>query len=182
MDINKKIAENTGLVYQQLHRFRLVDDPDAESFAYEALYKAVLTYDEKSGNAFSTYAVCIISNALRMHLRSLNKKRQLTVVSYDAPITEDDENCNMLVFLTDNTSAEDYILREELQIEVEKAIQDVLNSLPDTHRAIVQMWYDSDCTAKQQSIASAMKVTQPVVSRALSAFKHKLKIRLEEYL
>ena len=87
MEVNDKIAANTGLIYKQLTAFNLLYDQDAESFAHEALWRAVKTFDESAGVAFSTYAVCCINNELRKHLRTLNRKRQLDVVSYDAPLS-----------------------------------------------------------------------------------------------
>lgn len=182
MDINKKIADNTGLIYQQLHRFTLINDPDAESLAYEALYKAVMTYDEASGNSFSTYAVCIIANALRMHLRHLNRKRQLTVISYDEPLSDDEEAKSMLDLLAGNDTAESYVLMKELRGVIDSSIKEVLDSLNDTHRKIIIAWYESDCLMPQREMAKAFGVSQPVVSRAISAFKYRLKMKMEEYL
>ena len=51
------IERNIGLVYAQLNRFNLRQDPDAESIAFEALLKASENFDESTGNKFSTLAV-----------------------------------------------------------------------------------------------------------------------------
>lgn len=182
MDINKKIAENTGLIYQQLRRFKLSNDQDAESFAYEALYRAILTYDESTGNNFSTYAVCVIANELRKHLRVLNKKRQLTVVSYDEPLSNKENSSSVLDTLPSSETAEDYVLRLELQGVASAAIHEILETLTDTQRNIITMWYESDCMVQQREIAEALNVSQPTVSKAISAFKYKLKLRMEEYM
>ena len=47
--IDSLIEQNKGLVYKQLHRFNLIDDHDAESLAFEALSKAISTYNSNAG-------------------------------------------------------------------------------------------------------------------------------------
>lgn len=182
MDINDQIAANLGLVYQQLSRFKLATDPDAESYAYEALYKAILTYDKSAGNAFSTYAVCVISNALRKHLRTLHKKRQLYVMSYDTPLTDECDTFTIVDTLMHAEDTESTVLFKELSAEVEKAFNKVYSGLSDLHKKIIAIWYDADCKISQREIADAMHVSQPAVSRAISLFKHKLKMELEDYV
>lgn len=182
MDINDQIAENLGLVYQQLRRFKLLDDPDAESFAYEALYKAVLTYDESTGYAFSTYAVCIIANALRKHLRTLNKKRQLHVISYEEPLDRHTDEGHLVDVLVHAEDTESQIMRNELHEVSMEAFDEILETLSDRHRLIITKWYESEFKLTQTEIAKALGISQATVSKALSAFKHKLKVRLEEYL
>lgn len=181
MDINDQIAANLGLVYQQLFRFNLTDDQDAESYAYEALYRAILTYDKASGNAFSTYAVCVIANELRKHLRTLNKKRQLEVISYDVPVS-DDNSATLVDTLKQAEDTEATVLFKELSGVVAESFNKVYRSLSETHRSIIYMWYESDYKLTQREIASALKLSQPTVSKALSHFKYKLKIELEEYM
>ena len=127
MDINDQIAANLGLVYQQLNRFNLREDPDAESFAYEALYKSILTYDKSTGNAFSTYAVCVIANTLRKHLRTLNKKRQLDVISYDISDGYDDSDGTFLDSIKHAEDTETTVMFHEFSEEVEAAFNRVHN-------------------------------------------------------
>lgn len=182
MDINDKIAENVGLVYQQLARFKLSDDQDAESFAYEALYKAVLTYDSNTGNAFSTYAVCVIANTLRKHIRSKNRKRQLSIISYDETIPGDDTNRSILDTIVFANDAEAEVLFNELTGTVRNAWLAVYKSLPESNRKVVSVWYASGCKMTQREIADKVHVSQANVSRVLSIFKHKLKVELEEYM
>ena len=182
MDINEQIAANRGLIYSQLYRFKLADDPDAESYAYEALYKAIQTYDANANTAFSTYAVCVIANELRKHLRHLNRKRQLEVVSYNATIQTGTDTISYLDTLYYDTDAESEVLFKELQGVVRESFLKVYNSLNDTHKAIIKAWYDSEYKLRQKEIAELMQLSQPSVSRALSAFKYKLRLELEEYM
>lgn len=181
MDINDKIAQHTGLVYKQLTAFNLLYDQDAESFAYEALYNAVITYDEKAGTAFSTYAVCCINNALRRHLRTLNKKRQLEVVSYDAPITSDTDSPAMLDVIPQLYTVEDALLCTESCEFIRKAVVEEYEKLSEKHKVVVRLFLTSSMGMNQQTIAKSAGVTQATVSKIISAFRHKVKQRLEEY-
>lgn len=182
MDINDKIAANIGLVYQQLARFKLTNDQDAESFAYEALYRAILTYDDKAGNAFSTYAVCCIANALRKHLRHINRKNQLSVISYDELLPGEDRNARVLDMILCVNDAEAEVLFAEFSDFVRDAWMRVYTNLVDNHRKAIRLWYLSGYRMTQREIADAMHVSQATVSRALSIFKHRLKVELEEYM
>lgn len=185
MDINDKIAANKGLIYQQLARFNLLYDPDAESFAYEALYKAILTYNENAGAVFSTYAVCVIANALRQHIRTLNKKRQLDVISYNEAISESansDDVIDTLLLHDAKTDAEAVVLFKELSSVVQAAFKKVLKTLPPLQQKVVTTWYTSDCRLTQSELAKALGTSQPTVSKALSVFKYRLKLELEEYM
>lgn len=181
MDVNDKIFENTGLIYKQLHTFQLTNDQDAESFAYEALYNAVTTYDCNTGTAFSTYAVCCINNALRKHLRTLSKKRQLEVVSYDTPIASDEDSPTMLEVIPQLYTVEDMLLCMESCNFIRNVVVDEYERLSEKHQVIVRLFLTRKEDMNQQAIAKAAGVTQATVSKIISAFRHKIKQRLEEY-
>lgn len=182
MDINDKIAQNKGLIYKQLSSFQLTYDQDAESIAYEALHTAILTYNSNAGAAFSTYATCVINNALRHHLRTLNKKRQLDVVSYYTPVSPNEANSACLVdVLVHPDDAETILLSKELHATVRKAFSAEVKLLSPAHKKVVKLFYTSD-SMTQQAIASATGFTQATVSKIISAFRHRLKIRLEELM
>ena len=185
MDINDQIAENAGLIYKQLSSFNLLYDQDAESFAYEALYRAILTYNKDAGTAFSTYATCCISNALRKHLRTLNKKRQLETVSYYEAISarsDSDDLIDIIPAVDTTTDAEAVYLFKELQGVVGEAFNKVLRDMPAKHQKVITSWYNSDCQMTQCELAKALQISQPTVSKAISIFKYRLKLELEEYM
>lgn len=182
--INDAIAKHRGLIYTQLKRFKLNTDQDAESAAYEALYKAVLTYDVSSGNKFSTYATCVIANALRMHLRNTNKKRQLTVISYYEPASNiDSDERFMLDTITGQASAEEMFLNAQLATSVDVILEKIYSEMTiELHRRILRLWKDSGFTKKQTEIANELKVSQPTVSKVLNIIRYKLKKELEDYV
>lgn len=179
MDINTKISMNKGLVYKQLHAFQLLYDQDAESYAFEALHKAVLTFNESAGTAFSTYAVCVINNALRKHLRTLSRKRQLDVVSYYTPVAQGDKELLLLDTLMQRESAEDYVVGDERYNSILAVVHEEYELLSNTHRKILRAFY-SNASLNQQDIAKAAGVTQATVSKVISAFRHRIRVRLEE--
>lgn len=181
MDINDQIADNTGLIYKQLATFNLIYDQDAESFAYEALYNAILTYDSKAGVAFSTYAVCCINNALRKHLRSLNKKRQLDIVSYDAPISPNDDAMCLADILEHPESVEQLLLSEESCRRLLRAFKYEYVLLSPKHQEVIRTFYTIGNNATQQHIAKTVGLSQGAVSKIVSAFRHRIKLRMEEY-
>ena len=181
-DINDVIYDNLGLVYTQLNRFKLRNDQDAESFAYEALYNAVISYDEKSGNSFSTYATCVIANSLRTLVRHRKRKRQLNVMSYNEHI-DNEANEEFVDVLVGYESVEDIMLREELHEVLHEALEVVYTNISnETAKRIFVMWYSSNFEMTQQQIAAALNISQPTVSKNLSIIKYKLKQELEDYL
>ncbi len=181
-DINDTIAENLGLVYGQLKRFELLGDQDAESAAYEALYNAIVSYNDASSTKFSTYAICVIANAIRMVLRARRNKKQINTVSYHEPIGDENEETFADV-LSYGDTIDDVLLRNEMREDIYNAIMRVYNNLTtENAKRIFIMWYRSDFTATQRDIAEALNVSQPTVCRNLSIFKYKLKQELEDYL
>jgi RNA polymerase sigma factor (sigma-70 family) len=184
-DLNKVISDNTGLVWQQLHRFKLANEPDAESVAFEALFKAADTYDESSGTAFSTYATCVIANSIRMYLRSVNKKRQLLVVSYNAPAFpgSEDDTTELVDVLVGPYNAEDTVLAKELRGRIAAGLRAAYSELTtDNHRRVFNAWKDSYFKASQSDIARQVGVSQATVNRVVSIVRYKLRQQLEDYL
>lgn len=180
MDINDKIAENTGLVYKQLSRFNMIYDQDAESLAYEALYRAILTFDESAGVALSTYAVCCINNALRRHMRNLSRQQRIEVVSYDAPAYGTDGNLSLADILEHPESVEPMLIAEENSRLLLSAFKAEYDALSPKHQKVIRMFYASDSKALQKDIAKAAGLTQASVSKIIGVFRHRIKLRMEE--
>lgn len=183
-DISKVIADNTGLMWQQLHRFKLANDPDAESFAFEALFKAAETYKADTGTAFSTYATCVIANSIRMYLRSINRKRQLLIISYNAPAFpgSEDETTELVDTLIGPYNAEDMVLAKELRSRIAKGLKEAYAELAtDTQRNAFDLWKESGFTASQSDIARQLGISQPTVNRVVSFVRYKIRQQLEDY-
>lgn len=181
-EIDRLIDKHKGLVYHQLHKFRLINDQEAESIAYEALYNAIKNYDSSKGTAISTVATVYIYNALGSYVRTLNKQRQLTVVSYNNfTCFDDSEGHEYLDTLADKTNLEkDYIDKEMRQITIE-AFEEMYNKLTnEKHKAILRIWRESEFIAPTTDIAKQVNVSQSYVSQIINNFKFSLKKKLED--
>lgn len=179
MDENTLVEQNMGLVYSQLHKFKLINDDDALSYAMEALLIAVRTFDDSKGIKLSTYATVCIYNALSQYTRRRGRKRVLTVISYNEPVNEDAEWIDLLG--TPTTPEDDYIKKEQYA-RLRKAFFKVYNSLPEGNpKRIVTLWYKAGFICKQADIAREVNTTQSNVSKALSAFRYKVKKEMEDY-
>lgn len=177
------IKKNVGLIRAQLHRFRMIDDPEAESIGYEALYKAILSFEEKKGYRFSTYASCCIYNALGSYLRTLNKKRQVTWISYNSvAYTDDNGEHEFEEFLTDNRDASHDLLQEELSEQTRRSYKLTYNELTnEKHKRIISVWKASEFLCTNKEVADQVGVSQPYVNHVINMFKNKMKKRLEDY-
>lgn len=181
-DIDQLIKDNIGLVYKQLHRFHLINDPDAESFAFEALGNAAKDFDETLGNKFSTVATVYIYNALCGYLRQLNAKRQLEVVSYNAimklPNGEEHEYLELLE--SDHNVEGDFMHKERIRHLV-KYYRELLGGITnEKQRKIIIAWTRSGFEGTASSIAKRTGLSQSYVSQTITNFKFELRKLMEE--
>lgn len=174
------ITKHSGLVYAQLHKFKLINDPDAESIAYEALYNAIKNFDASKGNKISTVATVYIYNALGSYVRSLNTKRRIVTISYNNLIdAESDEE--FVDFIPSDTDIEGEHLHRELCSAAIKAFNDSYDKLTnETHKKILAAWKASEFTAQTKDIASEVGVSQSYVSQIINNFKFSLRKKLED--
>lgn len=182
-DINDKIASNVGLIFKQLNKFNLAKDPEAESIGYEALYNAILTYDQSKSVQFSTYASVCIYNALGSYVRTQNKQRQLEVISYNnVAYTEDGTDHEFVDFISASSDVEQDYMKKELHRLVREEFQKQYDMLTnEKHKSIISLWRDSEYEASMVSIAKQVGVSQPYVSQVINSFKFNLRKRLEEH-
>lgn len=182
-DINELIKANKGLVYKQLNYMRLADDVEAESIAYEALWKAIVDYDESTGYKFSTLATVYIYNALGCYLRTLNRKRQIKTISYNAVISigEKGGECELLDTIQSNEDIEgDCIMKEKCRYAILVFDEEYHKLKSEKQKTILRLWKDSDFEASTVHLAELAGVSQSYVSRVLGAFTYKLKQRFKE--
>lgn len=179
-DINDLIIKHKGLVYKQLHKFGLVDDPDAISYAFEALYNAIQSYKTDKNSKFSTYATVCIYNRLGSYVRSLNTQILQNTTSYDAPINE--EGMTMLDVLDSSAGIDDAIMLDCTINDITVCIILCMNELSnELHRKIVGTWVDSGFSMTHTNIADMLGCTQSYVSQVIKVFRYNLKKKLEEY-
>lgn len=176
-DVTKLIELNIGLVYAKLHDFHLARDPDAISIAYEALWRAVTTYKSEKNVKLSTYATVCIFNALGSYIRTLNKQRQLDLVSYNKLV--DENGTEFLDLFSASTSIEEDYIQQERLMAVNELSDDVFNVLSNKHKEIVKRWINSDYSATTIEIAKEVGCSQSYSSQAINIYKGQLKKKLE---
>lgn len=120
----KLIEDNIGLAYLALKKFKL-NSEEYFDVAAIGLCKAANTYDASRGLAFSTYAMVIISNELKIVYRGLTNQKHIpeyAVCSYNTEVMEDSDQ----TFI-------DYNVQSDLSIEnatvLKLIVQQVVDSL-----------------------------------------------------
>lgn len=177
--IEKVIEDNMGLVYMQLHRFQLAYNEDAISYAMEALFKAAKSFEEGKGLQFSTYAMACIYNGIQMYFRDIGKKR------IECVPMEDFTNEHGDVFVPSRSfkvcSAEDECTHQST-CSIYDAVYRVYDNFKGSEKArkAVLLWIESDFTLTTIELAERADYSQPSVSRALNAFRIKLKEELDK--
>lgn len=182
--IEDKIASNLGLVYAQLKRFNLYGNQDAESAAYVALYKAVLNFDTSKTVKFSTYATVCIYNAIGCYVRSQNRVRKLTTISYDAELKNSTgSTTSLLSFISDSNLIEDDYNKKELYKEMYSLIHKYINSMKNNkQKNIVITWINTFGECSITTVAKLCKVSQSYASQVLQIFKSSIKKQLEGFI
>lgn len=76
---NKKVEENTDLIYEVLHSMKVGFDEDCFQQGCLALIRCVELFDESKGYKFSTYAYTSIRGAVLNYLKRDNTIKPITV-------------------------------------------------------------------------------------------------------
>jgi RNA polymerase sigma factor (sigma-70 family) len=178
-NIEELIVLNFGLINKQLFKFYLVNDPDALSYGYEALYNAIMTYDSKKNTEFSTYAMVCIYNRMGSHVRSINTAIIQNTTSYEEPV---DEHGNSLIgMLESNLTADGKMIDACNVSNIYSKFVECYNKLGNPlHKRIIRVWVGSEFTMTHVKIAEASGCTQTYVSQVLKKFKHKLEVSLSD--
>lgn len=176
-DINDIIKQNEGLVYKQLHKFHLIDDPDANSFAFEALYKAIESYNESVGVKLSTYASVCIYNTLGDYIRKLNKKCVVKTVSYN---NLSDIELEYESMLSTQESTEDVVLERMAVNNIYRVLEELQSTYTGNRLKVFNLWLQTEFTCTATKLAEELKVSQPYVSTILAQIRKDIKKKLEE--
>ena len=94
-----------------------------------------------------------------------------------------DNETELEYFLGDLTDdPEKRVLLAELGVFVKQIIHEEYDKLSGNAKLVIGIWIESDYKVKQTELAKETGIPQATISRYLSAFKYKLKRRLEDYL
>ena len=154
------VEKNHNLIYYALNKFSV---PAEEYYGICAigLCKAACTYNSQASR-FSTYALSVILNEIRMGKRQERKQAKLNYISMDEE-WETTKECSVTLheILSTKMDVEDEIISFKLP--------DILT--PDEMRVVKYLYMDY----KQKEIAEIIGVCQPVVSRRIKSIKNKLR-------
>lgn len=176
--IEQLVKDNMGLAYHHLHRFKLAYDEDAISYAMEALFKAALTYDSDRNITFGTYASACIYNGIQMYLRDANKQRVHTMPMDTFTNEQGEVWAPSEYFKVSSAEEEATSLSTDEIYELSWKIADKFNKNSVNYKCI-KAWIESDFTLKTIELASLVGCSQPSASRAINAFRNKLKEELK---
>ncbi len=180
-EIDCLIQQNTGLMVTVLKQYNLLHDPDAESIAYEALWRACVDYDETLGYKRSTLIITYLKNALGTYIRTLNKQRQIETVSYNnIAYADDGVDHEFLELLTSFETAETVVMKDITNKKVREVYTQQYDRLRGKKKAIIKVWEASGFTCTNKAIAAATHVSQPYVNQVVAMFKQMLREKLKE--
>lgn len=166
-DVATLLAEHKKLIYYMLGRMGQLQNQDAESAAWEALWDAIGLFDVYSKVAFSTYACTLIRNAVNGVLRKEQaKKRSMSVAT--------DMSAMAGLEAVDNT--ED----TELLDKVYAIFDEYVSCKKGVSRSVLLAWYSTSFELNPASIARACNTTASYVGRVQCAFRAYLANKLKE--
>jgi RNA polymerase sigma factor (sigma-70 family) len=180
-EIDCLIKQNIGLMVNILKQYNLFRDPEAESIAFEALWRACEDYDESLGYKRSTLITIYVKRALGSYIRTLNKQRQIETISYNnIAYSDDGTDHEFLDLLSADESVEQQIMKDIFHQQVMEVYHEVAATLDGKKKAIIDEWEQSEFEATNKAIADATGVSQPYVNQVVATFKQRLRKRLKE--
>lgn len=127
---NRLILEYQDMAYNVA--YRLLSDPDGASDALqEAVISAYRSLQQYRGGSFKAWLLRMVTNKCYDELRRRKRRPTVPLEPFDPESEEELENPSWLA--DESPSAEEQI--EEMDLE--KAVQDCINHLPDEFRAVV---------------------------------------------
>lgn len=148
--INDEIKQHEGLIYYTLKYLKCGYSHDYISVGYEALWRAIQTFDENNGAEFSTYAVTCIKHAI------YNVFREQKAVNDHEVLLEDLIETSTGIRLNVSTS---------MHPEVQHAVDEALNYFTGKKHQILKCWIESSMSAT--AIADEVGCSQSYVSQVL---------------
>lgn len=142
-----------------------LNNSDAESAAWEAMWDAINTFDIYAENEFSTYACCVIRNAINNELRKQQIHKNNTCILDDLTLASS-------IFLCDD------ICNAETTQRVMKVFNDYVATKKCIVRNILLTWQSSNFEATATCIGNICNTSASYVSRVQCAFRAHLQYQL----
>ena len=173
-DYEKKYLENERLAYKFGCNMNIIHDEDMMQNIKLALYKAVVTFDESKGNAFSTYAYKCMLNEYNYSFRNKNNKiKYATNEVYD----KEEKLVSIMELIPDEK-----IIDAQKQVEYNdmyKLILEYLKTIPETDAMLYIDYYFNNIN--QNKLAARTGLSQGQISRKLSIINKSLQKVLKDY-
>ena len=153
------------------------DMDELVSIGLMGLIKAVDTFDINREVKFFTYALRCIDNEVLTFIRK--NKTHKEHVSLTSPISTNKDGNEM--FLKDilMDSDEDFVFSIE-EKELYDEVRRVIENLPEREKQIIMLYFGFNCEPlNQNEISSQMKISQPYVSKIITATLKTIKLQLE---
>ena len=160
-DISKLLERHKGLVYRMLTDYGQLQNPDAESAAWEGLWDAINLFDVFSTNAFSTFACHTIKNRIGDVLRKQNSahKKQLQYMYETQP--------DPMVIEAGYFNIED----EQFLAKFKQDFELYISRKSGVTKAILMAWYSMGFSTTATNIAAACNCSSSFVSRVQCDFR-----------
>lgn len=159
------IIKHEGLVYYTLDMLNCKYSDEAISIGYEALWRAIETFNENYGTKFSTYAVTCIRNAIWDMYRAQKEIDDHEFFLED--LQRELGRCDPALDSPEPT---------ERHLIVQEAVDETLKKLSGKKRQIVVTWIGSMMSAT--AIAQEVGCSQSYVSQIIGQAKYMIKKEL----
>lgn len=177
---DKLIEHNLRLVVYIAKRYETnpIFMEDLISIGSIGLIKAVNTFKRDKNIKLVTYASRCIENEILMFLRKKSKRK--VEISFDEPLNID-YNGNELL-LSDILGTDGDIVTKEFEKEENKReIMEILSTLKERERQILQMRYGIEHEElTQKDIAERLGISQSYISRLEKRIIQKLKVKMKQ--
>lgn len=165
-DIDQLLQKHRRLVYYMLTNYKQLNNQEAESAAWEALWDAINMFDVYSTTAFSTFACTYIGNAIKGVLRKQHSENKHV---YTFSYFEDSLEVICIVEPADAHST----------AFIEEAFRTFVATKSGKIRDILLAWHSSEFTDTVTNIAVRTGTTASYVSRVQCTFRAYLSGKLK---
>lgn len=159
------IIKHEGLVFYTMDMLNCKHTDEAISVGYEALWRAIETFDNSKNVKFSTYAVTCIRNAIWDMYRTQKEVSEHEIFIED--LQSELGYCDTALEQPEPT--QNYLI-------VQEAVDDALKKLSGKKRQIAIEWIGSKMSAT--AIAQEVGCSQSYVSQVIGQVKHIIKKEL----
>lgn len=165
-DIETLLDENKNLVYHLLTQCNQLQNQEAESAAWEALWDAICTFDIFCTTAFSTWACTLIKNRIGDVLRTQKcEKKKAREIQQELHTTISDTN------YTDKESKE-FLKKFKEHFDRYIAFKTGIT------RDVLLMWYGTGFECSVTNLAAACNCSASFVSRIQIDFRAYISCKL----